>query len=724
MRWVYPRAPKLHDAVFFQLRRNLIQWRQRLRDHQTHPLPLTLLRPQPRLEHGRRPLVSIIVPCYNHSQFLAERLASIRDQTYQDWELILLDDASTDKSLEILRTFQTEHPHLDIRLIDNSKNSGSPFRQWKLGLEHAQGDLVWIAESDDSCDLDFIEKLVPFFNDEAVRLAFCRTRFCSSDGMQVVWELESYIPELGADAWKQSWTASTYQLVQRIWSRRNLIPNVSATIFRRPRSLPLLNQESWQSMRVCGDWLFYLNLARSGRISYASSTTCYYRQHNHNTSGTQQREQWFFDEHVNVCKQIQNLYKLNSAARSSLKRELEQRWTEINSTAMPKDAKEALNTALQENPDRKPEVMLGTYALVAGGGELAPLRLANLLKQNGYGVSVLNAAQMTTEPMIRARLHPDIPLFNLESLTELEALIRDQGVEILHTHHSWLDLTAAELLSNRDEVSLVVTSHGLYDAMSQEQLDRIASRLTPKVAEFTVVADKNQKALQTMNVRSEQITIVGNALDEGNVEAMNRSELGISEQAFVACLVSRAIREKGWEVAIKALAQAREQTNRDLQLLLVGSGPEVARLKKKYTQSWVHFLGFQSNSTSWFACADIGLLPTEFNSESRPFTLLECLRAGRPYLASALGEIPKMLQGEREQAGKAIPLKDGKADCDAFAEAIIDYVLRPELLQRHQQEAAHAAKSYNGSSIVRSYEMVYKSAITRAQNKRKPHLEK
>ncbi len=48
------------------------------------------------------PLVSVIVPNYNHSKYLSERLSSIINQTFQDFELIILDDASTDDSLEII----------------------------------------------------------------------------------------------------------------------------------------------------------------------------------------------------------------------------------------------------------------------------------------------------------------------------------------------------------------------------------------------------------------------------------------------------------------------------------------------------------------------------------------------------------------------------------------------------------------------------------------------
>lgn len=724
MRWIYPWAPGLHDAVFFQLRRQLNRVRQAIRDDQTRKLPLRLLQPSVTTDREHSPLVSIIVPCYNHARFLEERLSSIKEQSYRNWELILLDDASTDESAKILSEFKTANPKFDIRLLINDVNSGSPFKQWKRGIEQSKGSLIWIAESDDSCAHDFLETLLPFFSDESVQLSFCRTSFVDEAGAQKVWEVESYLPELGAAIWKESWIASTYQLVQKIWCRRNIIPNVSSALFRKPISLPLLDNPTWQEMRVCGDWVFYLTIARSGRVAFSPRTECNYRQHRSNTSVSSQRQNLFFEEHLEVCRQIQSMYKLTNAARQSLQHELELRWKQVHHSPPTRGALTAIGQALEPDPKRKPEIMLGAYALVAGGGELAPLRLANLLKAHGYGVSVLNAAQLTTEPKVRSRLQDGIPLFHLNSLTQLHALMDEQGVEILHTHHSWLDLTAAELLAPFQDIKLVVTSHGLYDAMGAEQLARLRTRLTPRVSEFTVVAEKNRKALEEMGADSNRITVIENALDEDKPAKIDRSCIGIHQEAFVACLVSRAIREKGWEVAINAMDIARKQTNGDLHLLLIGNGPELKRLQKKYTYSWVHFLGFQENCVGWFECSDLGLLPTEFSSESRPFTLLECLRAGRPYIASAIGDIPEMLQGKDESAGKAIPLKDGKADTAAFAEAIADYALNRELLRRHQEEAHYASKRYSSEETAAAYEKVYQACLYQDQNRLQPHFEK
>ena len=82
------------------------------------------------------PLVSIIVPNYNHANFLPERLSSIRNQTFSNYELIILDDASSDQSLSVIRAELADFPH---QLIINKQNSGSPCSQWLMGIQQARG---------------------------------------------------------------------------------------------------------------------------------------------------------------------------------------------------------------------------------------------------------------------------------------------------------------------------------------------------------------------------------------------------------------------------------------------------------------------------------------------------------------------------------------------------------------------------------------------------------
>src|SRR5258708_17607669 len=71
------------------------------------------------------PTVSVIVPNYNHARYLRKRIESLLRQTYQDFEVILLDDCSTDVSREVLASYQ-DNPR--VRVEYNAENSGSVFK--------------------------------------------------------------------------------------------------------------------------------------------------------------------------------------------------------------------------------------------------------------------------------------------------------------------------------------------------------------------------------------------------------------------------------------------------------------------------------------------------------------------------------------------------------------------------------------------------------------------
>ena len=101
------------------------------------------------------PFFSIIVPVYNTEKYLERCINSIVDQTFKDWELILIDDGSTDKSGKICDKYLI----LDERVyVEHKKNNGVSAAR-NRGLEIAKGEYITFIDSDDWIDLDFLEKV-------------------------------------------------------------------------------------------------------------------------------------------------------------------------------------------------------------------------------------------------------------------------------------------------------------------------------------------------------------------------------------------------------------------------------------------------------------------------------------------------------------------------------------------------------------------------------------
>ncbi|MBK6904809.1 MAG: glycosyltransferase family 2 protein [Saprospirales bacterium] len=167
------------------------------------------------------PTISVIVPNFNHGSFLHQRIQGILNQTYQDFELILMDDRSTDESREILETYRN-HPKT-AHLVFNETNSGSPFLQWEKGMQLAKGRYIWIAESDDWCEPSFLETLVPWLEaDPEVRIAYCQS-LCLDEQGKIKWV--SSIP-----GWSRY--SKGRSLLRRFMLKGNSIFNASMAVFQ------------------------------------------------------------------------------------------------------------------------------------------------------------------------------------------------------------------------------------------------------------------------------------------------------------------------------------------------------------------------------------------------------------------------------------------------------------------------------------------------------------
>ncbi|MBN2828649.1 MAG: glycosyltransferase [Tissierellales bacterium] len=102
-----------------------------------------------------KPLVSVIMPVYNSQEYLREAIDSVREQTYENWEIIAINDGSSDKSIEILNEYK--EANLRIIVIDNNNNFGV-VKSRNIGIQYAKGDWIAFLDSDDLWAKDKLEK--------------------------------------------------------------------------------------------------------------------------------------------------------------------------------------------------------------------------------------------------------------------------------------------------------------------------------------------------------------------------------------------------------------------------------------------------------------------------------------------------------------------------------------------------------------------------------------
>lgn len=218
------------------------------------------------------PFISVIVPNYNHATFLDERFQSILNQTYQNFELIILDDKSTDNSLEIINKYK-DNQHV-THVVVNEINSGSPFKQWNKGLQLAKGDLVWIAESDDSCNNTFLNELVRYFENDSLSLVFCHSKMINCDG--------DYLPNPFQNSLSESFVMQGKQFIVQYLLNSNVIENASSVLFTKKASEDV--NKDFIYYFGAGDWLFWIEIARRGYVGYLNKELNYFRWHGNNTT--------------------------------------------------------------------------------------------------------------------------------------------------------------------------------------------------------------------------------------------------------------------------------------------------------------------------------------------------------------------------------------------------------------------------------------------------------
>jgi len=216
------------------------------------------------------PKVSVIIPNYNHASFLKQRIDSVLSQTFGDFEVIILDDNSTDGSREIIEAY---NGHSKIsHIVFNEVNSGCTFKQWKKGIDLAKGAYIWIAESDDYADKHFLALLVDKLSEKNVSLAYCRTTSVIDNKHDLYRWGEIIQPE----TWNSDHIFNGSEFISSFLKYRNVIPNASAVIFKKEYFTSI---DTILKMSYAGDWFLWITIAAKGDVAYTHKPMNYFRRH-------------------------------------------------------------------------------------------------------------------------------------------------------------------------------------------------------------------------------------------------------------------------------------------------------------------------------------------------------------------------------------------------------------------------------------------------------------
>lgn len=125
------------------------------------------------------PKVSIITPLYNSSDFIAETIESVLNQTYSEWEMIIVDDCSTDNSVEIVKEYANKDKRINLIVLE--ENIGAAAAR-NVALENASGRFIAFLDSDDLWKSDKLKKQTDFMKKNNIAFSFSSYEVINQDG--------------------------------------------------------------------------------------------------------------------------------------------------------------------------------------------------------------------------------------------------------------------------------------------------------------------------------------------------------------------------------------------------------------------------------------------------------------------------------------------------------------------------------------------------------------
>ncbi|WP_394347668.1 glycoside hydrolase family 99-like domain-containing protein [Rhodobacter capsulatus] len=233
-----------------------------------------------RLSGRHVPRVSVVVPNYNYGRYIEDRLQSVLAQDFPIYEIIVLDDRSTDDSLERIRAFAARCGR-PIRIVPNAVNSGNVFRQWIKGLELTQGDYVWIAEADDLAEPDFLTTAMRGFEKPGTVLSYTDSAQIDENGTPLAANYRYYTDKISPTHWAQNYCRDGAEEISEVLYLKNTIPNASGVVMAAGALRAVLSEHraELESVRFVGDWLVYLWLLERGGIAFNTASKNIHRRH-------------------------------------------------------------------------------------------------------------------------------------------------------------------------------------------------------------------------------------------------------------------------------------------------------------------------------------------------------------------------------------------------------------------------------------------------------------
>lgn len=260
--------------------------------------------------------VAVIVPNYNHAQFLSQRIESVLGQTYTDFKLLILDDMSSDDSREVIERYRSDDR---VRVLYNAENSGGTYFQWNKGIAETSSDYIWIAESDDYADSALLGRLVQQLDAQpTVGMAVCESVVVDEHNNRLgiyrdIFRTNPAFSSFGYPVITSDIIQSGRDYCRSYMLPQNTIPNASAVLFRRAAFHEIGGAVT--EMRICGDWMTYCKMLMRFDICRVPEPLNFFRAHKNNVRSSTKVHTYLLEHRL-----VREYIRAELGARESFRR--------------------------------------------------------------------------------------------------------------------------------------------------------------------------------------------------------------------------------------------------------------------------------------------------------------------------------------------------------------------------------------------------------------------
>lgn len=633
-----------------------------------------------------KPLVSVVIPCFNYGKFVAEAIQSVLQQTLKDVEVIVVDGGSTDGiTRNILQNFDFPRTRIFYRdkpsLVGDNRN---------FGIQQAHGRYVCCLDADDVLEPTYLEKAV--FIMEQFNYDLVSSSFKSFGAEEKIYFVPQYV------------TLSELMYANHV---------MTCAVFRKKdwERTPGFVDTGIGSAHIAEDWRMWLEFAVNGaRIRNIS------------------HEQLFFYR-IHDNPSLSSAEGVASPARQGqmLRELLHEKFTPTACKISKIRARQsyrcispggALSYSMPS--DDRPCLLLCMGLIIAGGAERLLSTVVGYLKAQGWRVVVVSTVDDLTEnstPISWFTAHtPEVyqlPRFLVdeeERMDFIRYLISSRDVDIVLQAGSVLLYRMLKRL-RADCPSLAVVDL-LFNTAPE---GHIASNRKHR-AEIDHIITENREVENWLLEHGEgraSVSRIYSGVSVPRVDAVDadalRASLGIAVNSLVFGFSGRLSSEKNPLAIVELASRCRDMNN--VYFVMTGGGPladVVTRQKDKLGLEHMLFMGFVDDPTAYLAMYDALLLPSV--QDGRPLVVMEAMLLGTPCLASRVGGLSEMI----EDGVTGFLLPPGNADA---LERAVRSAADPSTLKRLGAAAEVFARDHFDPAVMcRKYEGVLKSVVAARKN--------